>query len=626
MNKLVCLTLLGAAWVGAQESVGVEAFVSSSSVAELSSAEIAPSSSSGAASSSSVALPESSSASAPMSSVAAPAPAAAPAPLPASVSAPTVPAASTGVVTAPAVTSSSSALPASSSATAASAAAPADSAKAGGDASKMSFGGSVSIGTMTLNGEQVNRISYRPEWTIGSLGVAFDLELFVNSQGKPMSYGWEFDSRDEALNSLYRKIYYVRWNQPGDGFYARAGALENINVDAARLITSDFGNVANYPGQKLVGVHLQLNDWLEPLGASVEFVNNSLEDWAHRGGVVGGKFSVKPLGSLGLPIISNLRWGALAMVDVNQLATVRDRDGDNCPDQLDDSPRNASVCRYLISYVDPEKFEQIYGNSDSLATYLSDRNATRVLDESTIQNRFGENDAFTLLGTDYLLPLLRWDFLELDIYGEFARPYVNPETDSFDLNDSWGLVPAGAALRLGILDAGLEYRQLQGRFVTGHFNAAYEMERVRFMNGTFLTKEQTEWETAEDPGSRKGVYGRASLDLLGFMDVGGSYSHLWSEEGPADRAYTASAGLGEKVIAFIPKMKKLEVFYNKNHVGREGDNFIERNVFTTHGYRVGFELAGGFTVIITNLTSYTRDEDGALRPTSNFLAETVLTF
>lgn len=492
--------------------------------------------------------------------------------------------------------------------------------------SGVSFGGAVSVGTMTLDGKQVNRVSYRPELSIGSLGVAFDIELFVNSQGQPMDYGWQFDTRDEIISSLYRKIYYVRWNQPGDGFYVRAGALENINMDAAGLVASGFGNVANYPGQKLVGVHLQLNDFFDPLGVSLEAVNNSLEDWSHGGGVIGGKLSFKPLGPTGIPVVRNLRLGGIAMVDINQLATVRDRDGDHCPDQLDDAPRDAKTCSYLSSYLDPASFERLWGNADSLSAYLSERNAARVLDESAVKNRFGTNDAFTLWGVDYLQPLLRLGFLDLDLYGEWARPYVNDEVDSFDLNESWGLVPVGASLRFSILKANLEYRQLQGRFVPSHFNSAYEMERVRFINGAYVTKEQSAWQTAEDPGSRKGVYGRAMLDLLGFVDIGGSYSHLWSEDGPADRSYTGSAGLGQSVLAFIPKLSKLEAFYGKEHVGREGDSFFARHTYTTHGYRVGFDLGANMTVIVTNLTTYTRDSEGSLKPQSNFLAETVLSF
>lgn len=630
MKHLGLLVLGGFAWLQAQDSTAIAVADTAAILPSSSSVEIAQSSSSialdvsssAAVSSSSVAAPQSSSSLVSSSSA-----------IVAASSSSSVAASATQALSSASGSSSTSADVASSAGNAAGSSQDEskDSAQ-GGSAPKQGFSGSISIGTMTLNGEQVNRISYRPEWTIGSLGIAFDLELFVNSAGNPMSYGWEFDTRDEALNSLYRKIYYVRWNQPGDGFYARVGALENINMDAARLITSNFGNVANYPGQKLVGVHMQVNDVLDPWGLSVELVNNSLEDWAHQGGVLGGKASFKPLGSLGLPVFSNLRTGALAVIDINQLATVSDADGDNCPDRMDDSPNSAKACRYLVSYVDAETLEELYGKSDSLGAYLSERNAVRVSDEALIKNRFGPNDAFTLFGFDYLLPLLRLGFLEMDIYGEWARPYVNDEVDTFDLNDSWGLVPAGAALRVGILDAGLEYRQLQGRFVPEHFGAAYEMERARYMQGTYLTKEQVEWETEEDPGSRKGIYGRASLDLLGFFDVGGSYSHLWLEKSvngqKMDRGYTASAGLGTKIVAFIPKLKKLEAFYNKNHVGWEPEDngWGERNVYTTHGYRVGFELGGGMTVIVTNLTSYTRDEDRKLRPQSNFLAETVLSF
>ncbi|HSQ43267.1 MAG TPA: hypothetical protein VLM37_13385 [Fibrobacteraceae bacterium] len=501
-----------------------------------------------------------------------------------------------------------------------------DSASAsGGDESpKLGMTGSISVGLVSLNGEQVTRISYRPEFTFGPLGVALDLELFIASDGHFKSTGWQFDTRDQTINSLYRKIYYIRLFQPGDPFYIRVGALEGITMDAAGLVTSNFGNVANYPGQKLVGVHVQFNDWFEPFGLSLEAVNNSLEDWNHRGGVLGTKLSAKPIGFTSIPILQNLRLGAMFIRDFNQLATAADKDNDNCPDEVDDT--DGAGCQYATSYIDNDNLEEAIQSGDStmIVKIVQAADSVRDASDSAITRRFGHADAFTMFAFDYLLPLFHSEFLGVDLYGEYARPYYSDDT--LDLNSSYGLVPAGVSVKVWKLDLGLEYRRLNGRFQAGYFDEAYEMQRLRFINGQYVTKEESYWYAAEDHGVVQGVYGRASMDVFGFLTVGGSYYHLVGDDDYKDRGYTSRAALGPTLLGLIPKISLVEAFYNKDHLYTDGDDFFDRSIYTTYGYRLGFNLGGGMTVIVGDYTTCTRDADGKIKPNTNFVAETIITF
>jgi hypothetical protein len=512
------------------------------------------------------------------------------------------------------------------------AAAPADSGKGGeksGDKSgapKTGFTGSVAVGLVTLDGEQVTRVSLRPEFSVGPLGIALDLELFIASDGRFKTTGWEFNTNDETYNSLYRKIYYLRWNQPGDKFYARVGALEGITMDAAGLVTSGYGNVANYPGQKLVGTHIQLNNWLDPWGISLEVVNNSYQDWNKNGGVLGGKLSGTPLGITALPIIKGLKIGVMGIRDFNQLASIPDKDRDNCPDQVDDI--NGSGCKYASSMdgYNQKNMENMSGTDSAWLAWRGEQKAYVATADSQIQDRFGKADDFTMISLDYLLPIFKSAFFSVDVYGEWARPWLDDQADPMNLNSTYGLVPLGVAVKVWKLDLGLEYRRLKGQFQVGNFNAAYEMERVRFMDGEYQTKEQTYWNAAADNGISQGVYGRAGMDVFGAMQVNGSYYYLKGADHSNDQGYTAKAGVGKNILNMVPKIALVEAFYNKEHLYTDGDDFFERSIYTTYGYRVGFNLGGGMTVIMGNFTTFSRDENGKLVPASNFVAETVITF
>jgi hypothetical protein len=491
----------------------------------------------------------------------------------------------------------------------------AEAASKGEDGKGAGFSSSVALGMVTVDGENVSRLAFRPEFSLGSFGVALDLELFFNASGMPTARGWEFDNSDQTINSLLRKIYYVRWNQPGDGFYIRAGALEGITMDAAGLVTSGYGNVALYPGQKQLGVHVQFNDWFEPVNLSAEAFTNSIEDWKNGGGVLGMKGSLQPMGFMGLP----LKIGAFMVADFNQYATVSNVDGDACPDLLDDYPEEAARCKSVADQLDRRAIDEATNGDQVLAAYDE---AVALADslESQIGEQFNESDVFGMVGVDY--SWLLFEPLNLQVYGEAAYP---PSSDG-EYDDDWGLVPVGVGLEVFIFRAGLEMQMFNGRFSPGHFNSYYEAERSQFTGTEFVSKEKTTWFDAADQGMRKGVFGKLGADLgtFAYMDV--SYAHLMPETGDADRSISGAAGLGESILTYIPKLTKLESFFEKTNVDAEGEGFFGLSTTTHYGYRVGFDLGGGMGAVVESTNGYTRDEEGELEAVSNFTVETVLSF
>lgn len=497
--------------------------------------------------------------------------------------------------------------------------------------------GSLSVGLMELDGQSVTRISYRPEFAFGKLGVALDVELFIDSDGNFLSEGWEFDTQNQILNTIYRKIYYVRWDQPGAPFYARVGALEGLGFDAAGLVMSGWGNVANYPSQKLLGVHTQINESITPFAISLDAATNSVLDWNNGGGVIALKAGFAPIATLPLPILNGLRLNATYVSDLNQKAAIPDRDDDGCPDDLDAKTSNSAVCTsmdYDISNIieleDQAKLDSI------------DRFYQEVLAQDEVVKRdFAKKDDFTLIAFDALLPLWNTEFSSLNLFAEYAQPY-NEE----GLDDAYGLVPFGANGHISIINWGLQYRILNSQFSPAHFDAAYEMQRMVFDQGKYVSKQKLYW--SEDRGYREGIYGTLGIDLWGVANVGGSYSHLMSaiDTIPDDKAYSATAGLGQTVLSFIPKVSKAEVFFSKTRVGQDKytlidpdggqvlhvhDGFFQKSKFATWGFTIGSDLGGGLQLNVTRATTFEREfsADGTstrLVPNDNFYAETVLSF
>ncbi len=233
-------------------------------------------------------------------------------------------------------------------------------------------------------------------------------------------------------------------------------------------------------------------------------------------------------------------------------------------------------------------------------------------------------------GLDALLPIINTAFLKLDVYSAFAAPSNVDGVDEF--SERWGAIPVGTKLKLSIVEVGLEYQHFKNYFQPGHFNANYDMERAKFFNNKYVTKEELVWST--EYGTRNGIHGFLNVDLGGFVEVGGSYTHLFVDKPSLedDRSYTAKAKLGKDLVTMIPKINSLEFFYEKLRIGYglndegKADSFVDVSTNSTYGYLAGLEVSEGLTVKVGSVTSFYYDEDKGLVAESNFVAETVLNF
>ena len=199
---------------------------------------------------------------------------------------------------------------------------------------KMSIQGS--FGTVTMDGVQWQRFSFRPDIPIGKFGVGFDVELFIDEEGKISREGWDFSNKYKVWDSLLRKIYYVRYGKSLDRVYGRAGALDDVSRGYG-MVMDGYRNTLNYPGEKNIGLDLAVKD-LGSFGIGIHGMVNSFGDLKNKGIIAGGRISAKPLKPSGMGLISKLTFGITFVRDINQFAGLKDSDDDGYPDFQDGFP------------------------------------------------------------------------------------------------------------------------------------------------------------------------------------------------------------------------------------------------------------------------------------------------
>ena len=72
---------------------------------------------------------------------------------------------------------------------------------------------------------------------------------------------WDFSDTESILRTLVDKIYYVRWGQPYDKFYFKAGALDTYTLGHGILV-SNYSNIIERPQIRRIGLNMKykLND------------------------------------------------------------------------------------------------------------------------------------------------------------------------------------------------------------------------------------------------------------------------------------------------------------------------------------------------------------------------------
>ena len=97
------------------------------------------------------------------------------------------------------------------------------------------------VGSVTIDGKVWNQVAMRPVIPFGKWGLALDLVVYFDAKGNIHSDEWDFSSSNAIKNTLIDKIYYIRYGFPGDPFYGRVGALDDVDLGYGILV-NDYSN------------------------------------------------------------------------------------------------------------------------------------------------------------------------------------------------------------------------------------------------------------------------------------------------------------------------------------------------------------------------------------------------
>jgi hypothetical protein len=469
----------------------------------------------------------------------------------------------------------------------------------------------LSAGSVTVNGQQWTRIAFGVDLPLWKFGVFFDLEAFLDQQGNFSNKGWDF--KNDPYDAVMRKIRYVRFGHENDPLFVKVGGLSDVTIGHG-FIVDHFTNMLHYPDQKLLGAQVYIND-VTPIGLTVQAMSADLQEFRGKydGGVGALRLAVKPLKMLSLPLLSNLSIGGTYAVDRNMYAPARDW-------QPSEDQRRALMDSMILTPAQKQQYRDSGLYNDSALSQIEKENAVKGLVKS-----------FGIYGIDLNLPIITTSLLSLDLYAQSGM-----RDDSVP---GWGFGAPGVALKLWRLNAQVEYRHTQGRFAPGFFDQYYLDERL-----TRSPTIETKAAMLQDD-TLNGVFGALGFDIANVLVVNGSYQFMKGKtDEQKDQRFELTGNIGQAVLGRIPKIRKLEAYIYKTNVGSDivkydstgtpvvtngkftYDGFFEKTPFMYYGYRVGFEISPGATLICDTRFGFTRDNSGALVPNNNVCVQTAFTF
>ena len=486
------------------------------------------------------------------------------------------------------------------------------------------FSMGLGIGSVTLDGVLFNQIALRPEINIGKVGVGLDLVIYVDNEGNIRADEWDIEN-DPGL--LLDKILYIRYGKKTDLVWAKYGSIEGLTLGYGGLM-NHYSNMMEFPTVRRVGLNTGFN--IGPVGGEV-FLSN-IKDIPRGGTVTGLRASYTV--SENIP----LSFGVNYISDANMFSGLKDRDEDSYPDVFDDFPDDSTLWNDTDGDGWPDP-----GHGASVLDSLIDIDADgdNIIDaEEDISDinlkatpfSLKENTASTTgLSFDIGYPILQSDAISLMIYSEYNTlkfPAVSTLDSSFIRKNRSGAgitIPGVRSTIFGILNLSLEYRMINGSYIPQFFDQAYDLNRVitTTLDGatSIRTKDMSVFEDYNDSTSSSGLFGSAGLSLFDLINFSASYANMKADTTEL-KSFSAFLNLNTDNI---PKISSAMAYYERNN---DDDPFDFENPTknTIMGYRVGYEMSKGVSLIWDFRQFYRDDGTGKLEPIKQTTIETSFNF
>ena len=493
-------------------------------------------------------------------------------------------------------------------------------------APKKPFGMGLGIGSATIDGTLYNQLALRPEINFAGIGIGLDLVVYMDDEGNIRQDEWDFDDNPDLI---YDKILYIRYGEKSSPIWAKYGSIENMTLGQGGLMKG-YSNMMEFPTVRRVGINTGFN--IGPIGGEV-FLSN-IKDLSRGGTIFGLRAQYKI--SDNLPITIGLNY----ISDANMFSAMKDKDGDSFPDVFDDFPTDSTLWNDTDGdgWADPGHGLSV---PDSLIDIDADGdNIVDTIDDSVMikARPFSINDnkaSVSAWSFDVSYPVLTSKMLSLTVYTEFNSlmfPEVSTIGESSDTlfyrpeRSGSGITLPGIRSKLfGLLDLSLEYRSVQGSYVPQFFDQAYDLNRVLSVSQgtstTVKTKDMSIFEDYDNKASSSGVYGSANMSILNLLNFNASYASM--------KADTLEFNSFNSVLTLntdnIPKLSVATAFYRRNN-DKDPFDFKNPSANTVMGYRVGYEMSKGVSLIWEYSEFYRDNGSGELEPIRQTKVETAFSF
>ena len=474
----------------------------------------------------------------------------------------------------------------------------------------------LGVGSATIDGKLYNQVALRPELTFGKLGIGLDLPLYIDNEGNIRKDEW-----DEA-SDIIDKFLYISWAKKSDPFWFKWGALNNVTLGYGGLL-GGYSNMMEFPSVRKVGINTGIK--FGNFGTEV-FLSNMKE--FTRGGTLMGLRGTYKL-SDAIP----LTFGVNFIMDMNQFSGLKDGDDDSYPDIFDDFPNDKD---YWNDTDGDGLADKDGGNKEPDAGWDIDGDGDNILDTVdgdlklkptpfSLKNNKATAQGFSL---DLGYPLIKSKTFSLEAYMEYNKLiFPKVKGDSYysrKAMDGTGVtVPGVRASLFSFLNVSFEYRIKKGYFAPQFFDGSYDLSRVvaEFSDttGTVIrTKEQV---ILVDSSNTSGMYGSASANLFNLLRFNAAYASM---KGDGDTEFNSFNALIELNAENIPKLSVAQVYYQRNNDKNPFD-FSNPSINTIFGYKVGYEVSGGVS-LIWDFRQFYRDTGKGLEPMKQTTIETAFNF
>ena len=486
------------------------------------------------------------------------------------------------------------------------------------------FSMGLGIGSATLDGVLYNQLALRPEINIWKVGIGLDLVLYVDNEGNMRNEEWDIEN-DPGL--LLDKILYVRYGRVTDPVWIKYGSIEGKTMGYGGLMNS-YSNMMEFPTVRRVGINTGFN--IGPVGGEL-FLSN-IKDIS-RGGTIAG-FRMAYTVSDDIPLTIGVNY----ITDANMFSGLKDKDSDSYPDIFDDFPDDSTLWNDTDGDGWPDP-----GHGDSVLDSLIDIDADgdNIIDANENEDEIDlkatpfslkNNKAITnALSFDIGYPILDSDLMTLKVYSEYNQlnfPGFITSDSTFKRPERSGsgiTLPGLRSTLFGILNLSLEYRMISGSYVPQFFDQAYDLNRVvtsTVEGETFVrTKDMVVFESYADSSKSNGLFGSAGLNLFDLVNFTASYANMKADTTEL-KSFNAYLNLNTDNI---PKISSAMAYYQRNN---DDDPFDYENPTenTIMGYRVGYELSKGVSLIWDFRQFYRDDGTGKMEPIQQTNIETTFNF